>query len=513
MKKTLIILTTLLFSYGFTAFSQATVEFETITEALNYDGDRDAVKKLIITGTISGDDYSEDSEWYQFRYLYIPFSNLDTVEILTYQDIPDWGNGIYVDGGFFTGANWLKNFSAPNIKYIGSDAFTWCENLISVNAPLVETIRYNAFNCCHSLTSVNFPVATTIGYAAFYDCRSLISINLLATQTIGDNAFAHCYSLSTVNFPVTTTIGYNAFVVCTSLVSVNFPLIETITGGAFWSCENLISANFPLATTIGFGAFGSCHNLFVNFPAVIEIEGDAFYYCTNLTSVNFPLATTIGNRAFGLCTSLVSINFPVAETIEESAFVACYSLNSIDFPIATIIGNYAFSECKSLVSVSFGTGFERETNIYFRRDVFSNVPTENIDLTLGKYVWPQPNLNTRIWQAGKVGNPPETADPYVWKSIKIGTSNIEEIIRNSVVNIFPNPTSANFTISFELEKSCNMKIVLCDILGQELVEVCNGFTSEGLFIRTFNTEHLAKGVYFLKILFDGNIVVEKVVVN
>jgi len=60
-----------------------------------------------------------------------------------------------------------------------------------------------------------------------------------------------------------------------------------------------------------------------------------------------------------------------------------------------------------------------------------------------------------------------------------------------------------------------MKIVLCDILGQELVEVYNDFTSDGdgLFTRTFSTEHLAKGVYFLKILIDGNIVVEKIVVN
>ena len=48
-------------SCNFTAFSQATVSFETITEALNYAGDRDAVKKLIVTGTISGNDYSPTS--------------------------------------------------------------------------------------------------------------------------------------------------------------------------------------------------------------------------------------------------------------------------------------------------------------------------------------------------------------------------------------------------------------------------------------------------------------------
>ena len=36
--------------------------FETITEALNYNGNRNAVTKLIITGTIQGNNYSESSE-------------------------------------------------------------------------------------------------------------------------------------------------------------------------------------------------------------------------------------------------------------------------------------------------------------------------------------------------------------------------------------------------------------------------------------------------------------------
>jgi hypothetical protein len=38
------------------------VTFETITEALNYTGNKNAVTKLIITGTIEGDDYSDESE-------------------------------------------------------------------------------------------------------------------------------------------------------------------------------------------------------------------------------------------------------------------------------------------------------------------------------------------------------------------------------------------------------------------------------------------------------------------
>ena len=111
MKKIIIFwILTIVLNYSFIVLGQTTIEFETITEALNYDGDKDAVKKLIITGTISGEDYSQDSEWYKFRRLYIPFPNLDTVEVLTDQDMPDWPPGIYADGGFFYRRRMIKEF-------------------------------------------------------------------------------------------------------------------------------------------------------------------------------------------------------------------------------------------------------------------------------------------------------------------------------------------------------------------------------------------------------------------
>ena len=93
-------------------------------------------------------------------------------------------------------------------------------------------------------------------------------------------------------------------------------------------------------------------------------------------------------------------------------------------------------------------------------------------------------------------------------------NNIEEIIKNNTVSIYPNPTTSDFTVSFELEKSCNnVKILLCDVLGIELANVYDSFAPEGFFIKTINTEYLPKSVYFLKILINGNYTVEKIVVN
>ena len=169
-----------------------TVSFNTVTEALNYDGDKATVKKLIITGTISGSsmmsgDYYEDSEWTKFRTLDETFPNIEEVEILTDQDIPDFN--IQVDCGLFwwkkyknnedfgsdMSSKWLKKFSAPNVKYIGERAFYACGNLTSINLPLVKTIKDRAFSGCENLMSINLPLVRTIKNYAFRDCKKLIS--------------------------------------------------------------------------------------------------------------------------------------------------------------------------------------------------------------------------------------------------------------------------------------------------------------------------------------------------
>lgn len=90
---------------------------------------------------------------------------------------------------------------------------------------------------------------------------------------------------------------------------------------------------------------------------------------------------------------------------------------------------------------------------------------------------------------------------------------IEEAIKLGFVNISPNPTSADFVVSFDVLKASNVKIVLSDLLGQEVAQVYDGFADAEVFTRTIRTENLMRGVYFLQILLDGNIIVKKVIVE
>jgi hypothetical protein len=245
----------------------------------------------------------------------------------------------------------------------------------------------------------------------------------------------------------------------------------------------------------------------------------AFRSCSNLTKVELPFATRIGNGAFSNCYNLKSINTPNIVVVGNGAFDDCKSLTTVDLPLVKYVNGGAFAYCENLTTVSFGTGFENPTTILFSLDVFydgwssSTELTQNIDLILGSNVLPLPDLEANTWQYID-GNlvPGSATTPYVWKSITIYSS-IEETIKKRTVNIYPNPTVSSFTVSFELEKSCNMKIILCDILGAEFMQIYDGFATVGNFSETVKTENLASGIYFLKILIDGKYTVEKVVLE
>ena len=124
------------------------------------------------------------------------------MEILTDQDIPDVDTknqrGLFYL--FNKYLEWLKSFSAPNIKYIGSYAFSFCRNLTSVDFPLITTIEYYAFGVCENLTSINFPFVTAIGKGVFSYCDNLTSVDFPLITAIERNAFSNCEKLTFATF-------------------------------------------------------------------------------------------------------------------------------------------------------------------------------------------------------------------------------------------------------------------------------------------------------------------------
>jgi len=88
-----------------------------------------------------------------------------------------------------------------------------------------------------------------------------------------------------------------------------------------------------------------------------------------------------------------------------------------------------------------------------------------------------------------------------------------ELIKSGTVSISPNPTNEDFTISFELEKSCNIEIILFDVLGKQVKNIYNDFTNEGIFRQTIRLLDIPKGVYYLQISNGEFARIERIVVN
>jgi len=89
--------------------------------------------------------------------------------------------------------------------------------------------------------------------------------------------------------------------------------------------------------------------------------------------------------------------------------------------------------------------------------------------------------------------------------------NETEVESKQNILITPNPTSHSATVNFDLETAGHLTVTLNNILGQELFEIFSGFANAGNFTQTFSMEALPIGVYYLRILHNGNVTVEKVV--
>ena len=89
----------------------------------------------------------------------------------------------------------------------------------------------------------------------------------------------------------------------------------------------------------------------------------------------------------------------------------------------------------------------------------------------------------------------------------------DSIEYEKMINCFlsPNPTNSTVTMTLHLKDVGNLTVTLNNILGQELFEIYSGFTDTKIFSKTFSLEALPIGVYYLKILHNGNVQMEKVV--
>ncbi len=96
--------------------------------------------------------------------------------------------------------------------------------------------------------------------------------------------------------------------------------------------------------------------------------------------------------------------------------------------------------------------------------------------------------------------------------LPIGISSENNVSATSFV-IYPNPANESSVVSYHLSENALVKIVVCDVLGKEVIQVFNGQQSGGEDQALINTERLPGGVYFVKMNVKGEQWVKRLVVG
>ncbi len=87
--------------------------------------------------------------------------------------------------------------------------------------------------------------------------------------------------------------------------------------------------------------------------------------------------------------------------------------------------------------------------------------------------------------------------------VPTGVTKINRTLAGAVV--YPNPASANATVSFELYKNADVKITLHDITGKVVKEISNGKLFAGKQALNVNLNGVNNGLYFVTIASDDHV--------
>lgn len=88
----------------------------------------------------------------------------------------------------------------------------------------------------------------------------------------------------------------------------------------------------------------------------------------------------------------------------------------------------------------------------------------------------------------------------------------EEKVENDVYTVYPNPFKNEFTLKYNVESDCNVKISVLDLNGKELKVLVNAEQEEGSYSIKPNFSNMkATAVWFLRIQIGEDVYVEKIV--
>ncbi len=475
----------------------------------------------------------------------------------------------------FENCSGLTSVTIPNsVTSIGSYAFSGCSGLTSVTIPnSVTSIENGTFSSCSGLTSVTIPNSvTSIGEYAFYNCDGLTSVTIPNSVTsIGSSTFYGCSNLATLNFNAINCGNFSSYYTTThneytyyyyppfyncpiSVINIG-DSVQHIPAYFAYNLDSLSSISIPNSvTSIGNSAFYGCSSLTaIIIPNNVTSIGDStFNGCSNLRDVT-SLSTTppsLGSSCFSAagilkvpCGSLNSYRysswldyFIIMEEICDNITITVSSANE-NMGTVSGGGEYAFGTQVTITATpNQGYRFVRwtdgntnnprtitaTTNATYIATFEENTEPETYTITVmsannsmgsvsggGTYeagsqititATAVEGYHFTSWNDGNTDNPRTitvTEDATYIATFEEGVG-IESIDILDNLTFYPNPTKGILNFSMDVEK-----IEVMDMMGKMVMQFCN--------VNEINIASLPKGVYCLRLSYNGKITVHKII--
>lgn len=81
------------------------------------------------------------------------------------------------------------------------------------------------------------------------------------------------------------------------------------------------------------------------------------------------------------------------------------------------------------------------------------------------------------------------------------------------IDVYPNPVKDKLNIIFKNTKSSNIKIMLYDMQGREIIEIGNHFHQAGKHHETYNISNINSGLYFICMQTEKEIITKKLLIR
>jgi hypothetical protein len=152
-------------------------------------------------------------------------------------------------------------------------------------------------------------------------------------------------------------------------------------------------------------------------------------------------------------------------------------------------------------------------------DIDQNFPAPLLDLkfgdTVSSYVVTKSlKNNTLYYWRMRAFSDSEMPDTSSWGEVWNFTTLVTGIGENDALtsSIYPNPASGKVNIRLDVEKPVLLQATVIDLLGSTLIREEFELTS-GINVHEINISNLSKGVYIVKLTYDGNVVNHKLIVD